>query len=89
MATIVDLLVLVVNVFYILHLLEGLCSPVGIYLVGGVAGKPGAEIEEAGVGNGVFIVITYVSWWHLPLQTTIACLVVLIRGGLYMEDGLG
>ena len=70
------------------HPVPCLLCPLGVRGVVGVARQPGGQLEEAAVGNAVFVVVAVVRKVDLPAQTaaTVGC---FPTSGLFVEDGLG
>lgn len=50
--------------------LENLGSPLRVRAVAGLLKQPGREVEEDGVGNGVFVVVAGVECRNLPAEAT-------------------
>lgn len=65
-------------------------GPAGVGGVAGVEGEAGGEVEEAAVGDGVFVIVAGEGRIVLPFQAAGASYRVLDpAGGVVFEDGYG
>lgn len=54
-------------------------GPIGISLIAGVLGQPSSKLEETSIGNGIFVVVSFIECEDLPSQSTATILRVPSR----------